>query len=66
MFTRPAICLARKFLQIDNKHKRVGPVNGVKQMAPGISVIGKLRLVYPEVPMRSDQVFGAMTNVPNR
>jgi hypothetical protein len=35
-------------------------------MAPGLSVNRELRLVYPEVPMRSDQVFGAMINVPNR
>src|SRR5271168_1287865 len=64
----PAMCLARKFLKIDNKHKQVvkWPVNGVEQMAPGLSVNRELRLVYPEVPMRSDQVFGVMTNVPNR
>jgi hypothetical protein len=42
------------------------PGNGVEQIALGLSLNRELRLLYPEVLMRSDLVFGAMTNVPNR
>jgi hypothetical protein len=35
-------------------------------MAPGLSVNRELHQVYSEVLMRSDLVFGAMANVPNR
>src|SRR5271170_6575954 len=63
-----APCLAREFLKIDSKHKQMvkWPVNEAEPMAPGLSVNRELRLVDPEVLMRSDLVFGAMTNVPNR
>jgi hypothetical protein len=61
-----AACLARKYLKIDNKQAVKWPVNEVEPMAPGLSVNRELRLVHPEVLMRSDLVFGAATNVPNR
>jgi hypothetical protein len=35
-------------------------------MAQGLLVNRESRLVHPEVVMRSDLIFGAITNVPNR
>jgi hypothetical protein len=51
-----------------NKHDRAvkWPVNQAEPMASGVSANRELPLVYPEVLMRSELVFGAMEHVSNR
>jgi hypothetical protein len=63
-----AAYLSAEFLKIDHKHQRTvkGSFNGVEPMALGLSVNQDFRSVLPEGLMRSDLVFDAMTNVPNR
>ena len=63
-----AACLAQEFLKNGIKRRAFvkWPANGVEPKAPGLSVNRELHLVCPEVLMRSDLVFGAMTHVPNR
>ncbi len=53
---------------MDDKQKQLvkQPINGVEPMTLGLSVNRGLYLFHQEVSMRSDLIFGAMKNVPNR
>src|ERR1700678_647318 len=60
-FCISAARLAQEFLMNGIEHRQVvnSPVNGVEPKALGLSVSRELHLVFPEVLMRSDLVFGA-------